>query len=314
MNYSFYSLKINLKFSLLIVLNFLATASIAQVDPFAENPLVTDAFASTTLINTQTTFMPAKEGWEFNIRHRFGAVKADRTFIKNFLGTDLVANIRFSAIFPIGDKTFLGIARTKYGKSWELEFKRALITQTTDHRIPVTLGFYFNAVCNSDDFPVLSKYAFWSDGITPFQYSFKHRLTYSTQILISRKFGKAFSVELNPILVYRNLVLPGEDNHTLNLSSALSYRISDKVGLLAEYGYRFNNRPADGLYPVSLGIEFSTVGHSFQLIVSSVGDLADPAIYSNKTTDYKHKEFILGFNIKRTFWYKKQQVNATKTN
>ncbi|MBL0257846.1 MAG: hypothetical protein IPQ03_10105 [Bacteroidetes bacterium] len=293
-----------------VLLSILISSTVYSQDfLFTDNPEVYDAFRSTVLINSQSTLTPGKNGWEFHIRHRFGAIKADNTFLKNFLGTDLVANIRFGFVFPIGDKTYVGVGRTKFGKTYDVEAKRLLLVQTTDNSMPFTIAAYVNAACMSDDFAPVPKYAFFSDGVTPFAYTFKHRLSYNSQILISRKFGKNLSIELNPVYIYRNLVPPGEENQTFGLTGGIAFKTSQNASLLAEYAYRFNNPPANGYYPLSLGVEFGTVGHAFQIVVSSVRDLNEQQIYSNETTDYFKGEFLFGFNIKRTFWYKKQKSN-----
>ncbi|HRH66736.1 MAG TPA: DUF5777 family beta-barrel protein [Bacteroidia bacterium] len=276
---------------------------------FTDNPEVTDAFRSTVLINGQTTRMPSKNGWEFHIRHRFGAIKVDDSFLKNFLGTDLVANIRFSFVFPLSDKMFVGVGRTKFGKTYDLEVKRIVFTQTTDNSMPVSIAAYFNAACMSDDFAPVPKYAYFGDGITPFAYTFRHRLSYNSQLIVSRKFGTKFSAMLTPVFIYRNLVAPGQDNHTLNLTAGLAFKTSTNASILAEYAYRFNNGPANGYYPLTLGVEFGTVGHAFQIVISSVRDLQEQQIYSSETTDYLKGEFLFGFNIRRTFWYKKKKAN-----
>ncbi len=295
-------------FVLILFLVLITVKSRSQDLLFTDNPLITDAFRSTVLINAQTTYIPAKEGWEFHIRHRFGAIKPDNSMIKNFLGTDLVANIQFSFVFPLGDKMFIGAGREKFGKTYNLEIKRLLFIQTIDNKIPFSVAVYANAACISDDFAPVPNNAYFGDGVTEFSYTFRHRLSYNSQILFSRKFGKNLSVEINPIFIYRNLVPPGRDNHTLNLTSALGYRISKNSSILAEYSYRFNNKPANGYFPISIAMEFGTVGHAFQIVVSSARDLQEQQIYSSETTDYHKGEFLLGFNIKRTFWYKKKKT------
>ena len=136
-----------------VLLSILITSTVYSQDfLFTDNPEVYDAFRSTVLINSQSTLTPGKNGWEFHIRHRFGAIKADNTFLKNFLGTDLVANIRFGFVFPIGDKTYVGVGRTKFGKTYDVEAKRLLLVQTTDNSMPFTIAAYVNAACMSDDF------------------------------------------------------------------------------------------------------------------------------------------------------------------
>ena len=297
-------------FSLTIILAIIALKGYGQDLLFTDNPEVRDAFRSTVLVNVQATAIPAKQGWEFYIRHRFGAIKPDNSLFKSFLGTDLVANIQFSFYFPLGDKMFVGVGREKFGKTYNLELKRLLFVQTTDNSMPLSVALYANAGCMSDDFSPVPKYAYFADGTTEFSYSFRHRLSYNSQVLLSKKFGKYFSLELNPIFVYRNLVPIGEENSTYCLATAMAFRLTKNASILAEYTYRFNNRPVNKSYPLSLAMEFGTVGHSFQIVVSTARDLQEQQINSSETTDYKNGEFLLGFNLKRTFWNKKNKTNV----
>lgn len=297
-------------FILLLLFTSLSAPLLAQDDIFSDNPLVSDPFRASILVNTQTTVMPAKTGWQFHIRHRFGAIKTDNSIVKNFLGTDLVANIRFSFVFPLGEKTCFGVGRSKNGKTYDLEAKRIILTQTTDNHVPVTVAAYVDAACMSDAFVPVSKNAYFGDGVTPFENKFLHRLSYNSQLIISRKFSKRISAELVPSYMYHNLVVPGNDNYTLNLTAGIAIRTTLNASFIAEYGYRFNNEPTTKNYPLSIGYEFGTPGHAFQIVVSSARDILEQQIYSTECTNYPKGEFVIGFNLKRSFWYKKYKKDA----
>ena len=100
---------------------------------------------------------------------------------------------------------------------------------------------------------------------------------------------------------------PGLVNHTLAVSFSGRYKTGLKTAIIFEYGHVVNHRKQrnpDFVNPVSLGIEFGTAGHCFQLFVSSSQSILDQYLYTNSSIPYTDAEFLLGFNIKRNFWRK----------
>ena len=77
-----------------------------------------NAFKNKQLINAQTAVIP--EGFDFTIMHRFGKIGLDDRIYKDFLGFDSPANIRFSLSYKLIDRAYVGVGRTKIGKTIDL--------------------------------------------------------------------------------------------------------------------------------------------------------------------------------------------------
>jgi hypothetical protein len=278
-----------------------------------EKEYVFGIFRSSQLVNAQTTEMVQPKSFEFSIRHRFGMIGTDSTVYEQFLGLDLPANIRFAFVVPFGNKINLGIGRTKNDKTVDGEIKYLLFRQTEDNHMPVTAVLYFNAAMRTSRFPKVSEYAYYGDGITPFRYRdtwgnfFAHRFAYCSELICSRKFSEKFSMQVAPVLVYKNLVIPGNENKTLAVPVSIMFKTGLNSSLTAEYAHRFNNRPNEGIYPLSIAWEVGTTGHIFQLVLSSSSELVEQEIYFKDSYNYTKGNFSLGFNIRRTFWKKKIQ-------
>lgn len=290
------------------MLSFLALISLNLISQ-EEKSYVFNTFRSTQLINTQTTEMIRMKGWDFSIRHRFGVIGLDSTIYQEFLGLDLPANIRFGFDFPITERLYAGFGRTKNGKTVDIEAKYLLLRQTEENEMPISVAFYFNSAIMTDKFPKVPKNAFFSDSTTAFSYKFNHRLSYNTQLIIARKFTEKISIQLSPVFIYKNLVLPGEDNYTFSLPIGGAIKTGLNSSFTFEYAYRFNNKPEKNDYPLSIAWESGTVGHTFQIVVSSSNELIEQDLYTNKSFNYLIGNFALGFNIRRTFWYKKKKTN-----
>jgi hypothetical protein len=263
-------------------------------------------FKFPTLINCQSSKVLAPKTFEFEIQHRFGQFGVDESAFKSFLGMDLPANIRFGLRYALNDRLHIGVGRTKFEKTYDLETKYLAIRQKKDKGSPVNVAVYFNANLVSDDFPDADDRFFHSDSITPFDYEFAHRLSYLTQIIVSRKFSHRLSVQVVPTLVYQNLVKADQENLTLAVPVAARIKTGIKSSLVLEYAYIVDGNKSDHLDPFSIALEIGTVGHSFQFFATTSGSILQQNVYSASTTDYENGKFLLGFNINRTFWRKKK--------
>ena len=272
----------------------------AQDETVTDKPKpVTRTFRGPQLIN-----MPTNEiidGLTFGIQHRFGQI-IPKDILYNFLGIDLSANIRFSLAYPIiKDRLMVEIGRTKTGKNLDLELKYQVLMQTEKNEMPVSVAIYVNPSLSSEKFSPPPSYAFFADSLTPFENKFAHRLAYHYQIVIARKFSKKFSLQLEPVFIYKNLVEVGKENLTTAIQAGTRFKFSKKGSIMAEYGYAFNNRDTSTVNPLSIGVEFSTVGHVFQLVASSSSDLLARDIYTSNNANFLKGNFFLGFNMKRFF-------------
>ncbi len=290
---------------------FIAIAFLISKNLFAqeEKEFVIGAFRGTQLINAQTTEMVKPKSFEFSIRHRFGMIGPDSTIYEQLLGLDLPANIRFSFTKPITQWVNISIGRTKDDKTFDADIKLSILRQTEDNKSPINLVLYFSTAIKSARFPNIPSFAYFADGITPFEYKFNHRLSYIGEIIISRQFSEKIAIQLNPSWVYKNLVSTGLENEMFILPIGFSIKTGMSSSIVAEYVYRFNNRPSKNQYPASIAYEMGTAGHTFQIVISSTSALIQQENFSNNGFDYLKGKFAFGFNINRTFWKKKKKGN-----
>lgn len=265
-----------------------------------------DAFKNKQLINAQTTVIPS--GLDFTIQHRFGRIGLDHSIYQDFLGFDLPANIRFSLSKNFGSRTYLGIGRTKIGKTIDIEGKHLLMRQSSNNsKTPISIALFHAIGINTEAFKLIDGTLFFGDSITPFKNRFIHRLDYNTQLIISRKFNDNVSLQLSPTLIYHNL-LSGttERHHTIALPLSGRYQYSFGGAILFEYALKLNNRKEDALNdPFSLGVELGTAGHVFQVFITNSQYIREANIYTEEPSDFWNDPhaFNLGFNIRRVWWF-----------
>lgn len=296
---------IALLFTLLLSKSEFAKAQITE-DETIEKLYKEDVFTGTQLINSQTTKAMHPRSWSFEIQHRFGKVGPDSTLIQQFLGFDLPSNIRFAIGWSLTDRGYIKLGRTNFQKTVDIEGKYLLLKQTADNKMPVSVALFFDSSIKTDKFPNVQPNSFFDDGKTPFKYKDSHRLNYNSQIIVSSKLSDKISLQATPIFIYSNLVNPGFENHTIALSLGGRYKYSLRSAVLFEYAHVFNNRVNQFRDPLSIGFEFGTAGHVFQVFASTSSKILENHIYTSSAVDYSKGEFLLGFNIQRNFFRKQK--------
>ncbi|MBK9418004.1 MAG: hypothetical protein IPN62_12110 [Flavobacteriales bacterium] len=267
---------------------------------------VSRTFGGTQVINAQSIeVVPRKRSYGFMIQHRFGAWGFNKEMGKQFLGLDLPANIRFAFQYSPVDDMHLELGRSKNGKVYDLGAKVRLLKQTEGDEMPLSGTAWFNVAMMSDDFPAVDERDFYADGVTPFAYSFKHRFSYASQVILARRFNDHVSVQLAPVFVYRNLAPVGGSNVTMTLPISGRWKVTTKGSILFEAAPFLAGRdPNETLLPIATGYEVATAGHVFQIVLASGQEIVEQRLYTMPVTRYDEGYFHLGFNIARTLFVK----------
>ena len=252
-----------------------------------EDKTVLSTFDALKIINVESTKIPGKGEFYFLIAHRFGSLEDG---IKEFFGLDQ-ATIKFSFFYGVNDWLALGVARSEFRKTFDLNAKYRLVRQEKDG-FPFTIAGFSsvatNTNINKDDYPKLE---------------FKHRQTYLTQLLISRKFNQELSLQLAPMLIHENFVFDNDQDNT-QFAAILGgrHKISRNLALTMEYGVHFNRASkSEFVNPLSLGLDVQTGGHTFQLMFSNSPQLNDTHYMTNATGDWGKGDIFFGFNLYRVF-------------
>jgi opacity protein-like surface antigen len=282
-------------FLLFFLFSFFATTAqddlLNQLDAekSAVKEIETAAFKGLQICTMQSTKLASKGEWYFLVAHRFGDLTEG---FDNFFGFDN-ANSKIGGIYGVTEWLSLGASRHTYKKTYELTAKYKLANQETSG-FPLTIVGYNTMDINSEK----------KDATMP-GLKFNHRLAYSTQLLISRKFSDSFSLELTPIYVYKNLYDGFDDQKsTLLLGTGARYKIAKRLSVNLEYAARLNlPEESVSMYqnPLTIGLDIETGGHVFQLVFSNSQPMNDVAVYTNALGDWNGGSIYFGFNMYRVF-------------
>lgn len=299
--------------SLLLALA-LAPALIAQEEDLLKllgeeetGPVYTTAsFKTTRVINGHSLENTAHGVLDFKIGHRFGTLDQG---VGNFFGLDQ-ATIRLGLDYGLTDDIMIGIGRSSYQKTVDGFVKYKFLRQCQEGcNMPITAAFVASSsitTLEADQVP------WYGEGREDY---FSHRVAYSFQLVMGRKFTESFTLQLTPGLVHRNLVeFDEESNDVVNIGFQGRIKLSKRVALNAEYFYVLPNQlrePTPEELAVdenagftdsfSIGFDIETGGHVFQLHFTNSEGMFERAFITETTSKWGEGEVHYGFNISRVF-------------
>ena len=291
---------------------------------------VKNTFQSVWIIDNQTVMVPVKGTFEMDINHRFGLWNKG---YEDFWGFFAPSNIRLGVAYAPVKNLFVGIGVTKTtatnvpyaatpstvaGPMWDGSVKYSLLTQTKG-KSPVSVTYYGNMGFNTKADTSHEIYLNTSD-----------RLTFFNQILVARKISNKLSVQIGASLSHQNLVNgyfvkndsaslkaePEMEHDHFALSVSARYKMTNVTSLLVNYDQPITTHTKNNPNPnFSLGLEFNTSSHSFQLFftnyyflvpqINNLFNTNDPLNHNTKADGSSpwSPEFLIGFNITRLWNY-----------
>jgi hypothetical protein len=144
---------------------------------------------------------------------------------------------------------------------------------------------------------------------------FDARLSYCTELILARQFGKLFSLQIAPTYTHKNLVdAPEDHNDIFSLGTGISFRISDMISLNGEYHILFpdqvnSSTPVNSL---SFDCDIKVGQHVFQLFFTNSQGNFEEAFITETTGKWVDGYIYFGFNIHRYFTVKEPPIPARK--
>ncbi|MCK6695822.1 MAG: DUF5777 family beta-barrel protein [Thermoanaerobaculia bacterium] len=246
------------------------------------------SFKTNRVVNGHSLENTAAGVLDSKISHRFSPLNQG---LYDIFGLD-GATIRIGIDYGITDRLMVGVGRSTKEKIIDGFAKYKLLRQSTGKRnMPLSLSYLVDAQIKTVKFSDQTR-----------ENKFSSRLYYTHQVLIGRKFSDAFTLQLMPTLVHRNLVeTKAEKNDVLALGAAGRIKLTKRITLNAEYYYVLPDqlRP-DFTNVLSIGFDIETGGHVFQMHFTNSTDMTYKG-FITETTDKWFDGVRFGFNISRVF-------------
>ena len=294
----------------LLCLTFFMPPLLAQNDLLAELEgmeekkveYVTAAFKGTKIINGQSSEIPGPGVLQFVFQHRFGSLSDD--FFYNFLGLDN-AQVRLGIDYSFNDWINVGVGRSSFEKTYDGFVKAKLLRQCTGSKnVPLSLTLFTSAFINTLKF---------RGDLDP---DMVNRMSYSTHLVISRKFNSRLSLAATPTLLHVNMVPETQQNNTvLAIGMGGRYKLTQRLSLNLEYfpqlqknNYSEGSGTSEFYNSLSVGFDIETGGHVFQLFFSNSRGVIDPQFIAESPGSWTDGDVYFGFNISRVFTLKKPDL------
>jgi hypothetical protein len=263
----------------------------------SEKQITRNAFKSPRVINSHSMEFLRPGTMDFRILHRFGQVNQG---YKNFFGLDQ-ASMRMGFDFGILQNLMVGVGRSTYKKELDGFIKYAPIRQSTGPwSSPVTFAWVAGITLDGTS---------WSDPSRKNFYT--SRLAYYFEAIIGRKFSEAFSLQVSPTMVHKNLVPFEKDpNNIYAIGIGGRLKLSKRIAITWDYSHVLIGKPDSGYYnPLSIGFDIETGGHVFQLHFSNSTGMNEKAFITETTSNWIKGDIRFGFNLSRVFQLKKKKLS-----
>lgn len=276
----------------------------AQNKPTKE--YVFQTFKDTRTINSYSVETLQKKLLDIRISHRFGDFFNQWKFNNawaDFIGLENAADIGIGVEYGVTNNLTLGFHRTKGSSALRSLLhglaKYRILAQTKDNSMPITLTAA--ATVSLATAPPSAD----ASSIASFPGGFAHRLSYTAQVLVGRKFGDRFSLQLSPTFVWRNLVAANDNNYLFSTGISAKIQLNKVVGILVDATIPFDNlrlTTGNGYYiPLGIGFEFDTGGHVFQINLTNTRGIEPSDYIPYTTSNWGEGQFRIGFTISRAF-------------
>jgi len=281
------------------------TASVATAQTTKEDTVLTfsihsrplqragNTFESIWLIDNQTTHVPLRKTFEFDIQHRFGTVLNG---YEDFFGLYAPSNIRIGFGYTPINNLMVSAGFTKFNLLWDFTAKYAILKENGKKPFPIGLTYLVNMAIDTRP----------SENFV----NSTDRYSYFNQLMVSKKLSRDFSAQASINLSHMNAVEgyvneEGEvngkmKNDHLSFSVLGRYKISDAFAFIGNYDQPITQHTTNNPKPnISLGVELATPLHAFQVFMGNYQWIVPQHNNFYNQNNYKDGAFLIGFNITR---------------
>lgn len=257
---------------------------------------VISTFKSTKLVLLQTNETQKGKNLTFWVAHRFGDIGGDSGGPRTLFGLDAATDIHLGFDYGITDDLTIGIGRSRFNETYNLNAKYRLLQQT-EVGMPLSLSLFAQSslITRKEFFPA----EFDNRG---------NRLSHFFQFVLARKFSPSLSLMVNPgYLVGSHIEDPGDKENFFIIGFGGRLGITKRISLIADYTVVNGlDRPGDlaagYTNPLGVGLEIQTGGHVFSLNFQNAKFVTENNFIPQTRESWGDGEVRFGFSISRNFY------------
>lgn len=257
---------------------------------------VSAIFKSPKLVLLQTNVTQKKQNLTFWIGHRFGDIGGESGGVHSLFGLDAATDIHIGFDYGITDDLTVGIGRSKYNETYNLQAKYALFDQYPQGS-PLALSVFGQSSWITRKEFVPNEFPEETD-----------RISHFVQLIAARKFTPSISFMLSPGYLMRSQAPdPGDDNSFFVLGMGGRFKFAKRFSIIADYMLvngldRPNDLETEYFNPLGIGLEIETGGHVFSLNFQNSSFITANNFIPNTQKSWEDGGVRFGFSISRNFY------------
>lgn len=268
------------------------------------------AFESSFMVDDQTTNVADKKTLEFAIQHKFATMSKGISDLWGIYGAG--TNIRLAIDYVPVKNLQLGAGITKNKMYTDVNAKYLLLQQKTVG-MPVSVALYGVAAVDGRNISAFETGKVKNTQAKTDSYSdvaFSDRLSYFSQILVSRKFTDWLSVQGGASFSHFNMAKITGNHDLIGLHALGRVKISPQSSITVNYNapLKIQDISEQKVVPdykpnLTLGWQISTFTHVFQLYVGNSPSMIPQESMMFNTNPIDKNSIAIGFTITRLWQF-----------
>ena len=241
------------------------------------------------LMGGKTSVVPGKGSFRFDLAHHFGPMNNG---FSDFFGIYADgANIRMGLNYVVIKNLQLGVGLTKFNITTDFNAKYTIFEQTRKNSMPISITFYGNIGIDGS-----SSESFGTE------YEIIDRLSYFSQLIVGRKFGKYVSIQASGSFTHINS-LPDSVNHdVVGVSFGVKVRLSSTVSIISNNDFPLYIQGIseyEGIKAakpnIQFGVEIITTSHAFQIYLGTSNFILPQNVFVRNQNKFDAEGIRIGF-------------------
>lgn len=298
------------KYIAFLFISWFSLAVVVAQETEEVNTPVPAPFENGTLIDQQTTFIPDAKSLEFVIHHKFGTMDKGISDLYGIYSPG--ANVRLGLSYVPVKNLQIGVGTTKTNMYTDLNAKWTILQQTENNKVPVAVALYGYAAIDgrgSDEFGT-GMVVDTKGPAEEAEFGFSDRLSYFSQLIISRRVDERLSLQAGASFTHYNMVGWDEDHDIIGLHANGRFKFSSQSSFIFNYDYPLKIQGISeqigwdhfAKQNLSFGFEISTFTHAFQMYVGNANGIL-PHHNMKINVNEPFEGMAIGFTITRLWMY-----------
>lgn len=260
---------------------------------FSKEPVNEIATFKTTRIGLSHSIETRKKGaLEISMYNRYWNRKQGTT--QSFLADEV--NIRFGLDYAFSDNFTVGLGHSINDKITDGFVKYKFLRQKKNSkRKPFSMAF-FQEVSYRDNNPNSGSYSFYNNNSS----NSSSIYSFTSQLLIARKFNSKFSMQVSPTFITRNKDFANDQSRSqFAMGFGARYKVGGHVSIVSEYYSVFNPLKLTKTYnPFMLGVNWEVSNLLLQFQMTNARNFAKDVFITQTTNNFNFHDgnFHFGFN------------------